>query len=527
MSAAGGKIAPVSARTLRVSVAVVLASQAALGGAAARGAGGGWSSPKPLGRCGAAIAPRVTFPGESPSIPTGPGAIVWGEDPACVGGSAQAAQGVSVAALGPGERTALSGSEQLPVSPSGTLAAVGASRGRVAVAVTLGGQASSPSIALLQGRATRPLGAGTVISGGSLFSLAHAYLGDAAIATVLPGVTIEVRVERYFRSEFGQPQRIPIEAGRVSALTATMDYRSDVLLAWQQHGAIYAHMLRASGRPEPTQRIGVSAPDPQLRALVSDNDHGMIAWSSANGPAPGATSVRIAFSSAGVRFAGSRLVASFADPQGAGRAPGALALVRLSTENVMLAWTDSEHGHYVVRAAPAVFAGARPPVRLSDPADQSVLADLAPGPAGEAVALWSATPAASTFERSRNELWAARAFVERHGRVGFSAPELVAPAAANAASSVAIDPASDRGVAAWLVLGAHTSVEYAAGPGASGYRPQAASASTTQGNATQWLKIALACVAAAAVGAVIVLGLRRRARGRSPAGANTGRRRRR
>jgi hypothetical protein len=525
MSAAGAKIAPVSARTLRVSVAVVLASQAALSGAAARAGGGGWSSPTPLSRCGAAIGPRVAFPGESPSIPTGPGAIVWAQDPACAGGSAQAALGVSVAALGPDERTALSGSELLPVSPSGTLAAVGASRGRVAVAVTLGGPASSPSTALLQGKATGPLGAGTVISG-SLFSLAHAYLGDAAIATVLPGVAIEVRVERYFRSDFGQPQRIPIEAGRVSALTATMDYRSDVLVAWQQHGAIYAHMLRASGRPEPTQRIGVSAPDPQLRALVSDNDHGMIAWSSANRPAPGATSVRIAFSGAGVRFAGSRLVASFADPQGAGSAPGALALVRLSTENVMLAWTDSEHGHYVVRAAPAVFAGTRPPARLSDPAAQSVLADLAPGPAGEAVALWSATPAAS-FERSHNELWAARAFVERHGRVGFSAPELVAPAAANAASSVAIDPANDRALAAWLVLAAHTSVEYAAGPGASGYRPQAAAASTTQGNATHWLQIALACVAAGAVGAVIVLVLRRRARGRSPAGANTGRRRRR
>ncbi|HWW89725.1 MAG TPA: hypothetical protein VNY35_02965 [Solirubrobacteraceae bacterium] len=512
-----------SARTLRVSVAVVLASQAALGGAAARAAGGGWSSPTPLSRCGAAIAPRVAFPGESPSIPTGPGAIVWAQDPACAGGSAQATLGVSVAALRPDERTTLSGSELLPVSPSGTLAAVGASRGRVAVAVTLGGPASSRSITLLQGRSTRPLGAGTVISG-SLFSLAHAYLGDAAIATVLPGVAIEVRVERYFRSEFGQPQRIPIEAGRVSALTATMDYRSDVLLAWQQHGAIYAHMLRASGRPEATQRIGVSAPDPQLRALVSDNDHGMIAWSSANGPAPGATSVRIAFSGAGVRFAGSRLVASFADPQGAGRAPGALALVRLSTENVMLAWTDSEHGHYVVRAAPAVFAGTRPPARLSDPAARSVLADLAPGPAGEAVALWSATPAAS-FERSRNELWAARAFVERHGRVGFSAPELVAPAAANAASSVAVDPASDRALAAWLVLGARTTVEYASGRGASGYRPQAATAST--GTATQWLQITLACVAAAAIGAVIVVALRRRARGRSPAGANTGRRRRR
>jgi hypothetical protein len=77
------------------------------------------------------------------------------------------------------------------------------------------------------------------------------------------------------------------------------------------------------------------------------------------------------------------------------------------------------------------------------------------------------------------------------------------------------------------MLGAHRSVEYASRPGASGYRPQAAAASTTQGNPTQWLTIALACLAAAAIGAVIVLGLHRRARGRSPSGANRGRRRRR
>jgi hypothetical protein len=413
-------------------------------------------------------------------------------------------------------------------SSSGTLAAVGASQGRVAVAVTLGGSGSSPSVALLQGRATQPPGAGTLISGGSLFSLTHAYLGDAAVATVLPGVAIEVRVERYFRSGFQPPRRIPIGAGRVSALTATMDYRSDVLVAWQQKGAIYARMLRASGRPEPTQLVGTSAADPQLRALVSDNDHGMIAWSSSDGRGPRARShVQIAFSGAGVRFDGSRVVSSFADPQGVGSAPGAVALVRLSTENVMLAWTDSEHGHYVVRAAPAVFAGARPSARLSDPAAQSVLADLAPGPAGEAVALWRGTPAGSTFEPSRNELWATRAFVERHGRVGFSAPELVAPTAANAASSVAIDPASDHAVAAWLMLGAHTSVEYAFGPAAAWGRSGAQASVTPQGSGTHWLRVAVAVGGVTAVVALIVLMRRRRAGASRGGGASTGTRRRR
>jgi hypothetical protein len=531
MSAVGGKIARVSARTLPASVAVVLASLASLAGSAAQGAsGGGWSSPRPLSGCAAAVGPRVAFPSESPTIPTGPGAIVWAEDPACAGGSpASTPLDISLAALGPGERPALNGSTLLPGPSTGGLAAVGASEGRVAVAATLRGNGFSPTLALLQGRATRPLGAGTLLSGkGPLFSLAHAYLGDVAVATVQPGIAIEVRVERYFRSAFEAPLRIAIGAARVSALAATMDYRSDVLIAWQQNGAIYAHMLRASGRAELTQRVGPSAPGPQLQALVSDNDHGMIAWSSGGGPAPGArTSVRIAFSGAGVRFAGSRLVASFADPEGRGHAAGSLALARLSTENVMLAWTDAEAGHYVVRAAPAVFAGTHPAARLSDPAGQSVLDGLAPGPASEAVALWSASVGASAFDPTRNELWAARTFVERHGRVGVGAPEIVAPAGPNAAPSLAIDPASDHAVAAWLILGAHPRVEWAAGPGASGYRPQIAEPTAQPGSGTHWPRIALAAAAgAAAIVALTILALRRRAGARGGGGANTGTRRR-
>jgi hypothetical protein len=478
-----------------------------------------------------AVGPRVAFPSESPSLATGPGAIAWVEDPLCGSASARTPRfpfDLSIAALGPGGRAAFTRTQPLHGAPAGELAAVGASRGRVAVGASLGATGTSPAVALLQGRATRPLESGPPLSGaGRLFSLAHAYLGDAAVATVQPGVAIEVRVERYFRSGFEPPRRIPIGSERVSALAATMDYRSDVLVAWQQDGAIYAHMLRASGRAEPTQRVGTSAPEPQLKALVSDNDHGMIAWSSGGGRARAAsTSVRIAFSRAGVRFAGSRLVASFVDPEGAGHAPGSLALARLSTENVMLAWTDAESGHYVVRAAPAVFAGTHPAARLSDPAAQSRLADLAPGPAGEAVALWSSTRGGSGIDPTRNELWAARAFVERHGRVGVGLPGIVAPARPNADPSLAIDPASDHAVAAWLTLGDHPSVEWAAGAGALGYRPGTPAAAAHPGSGTHWVRIALAAAAAAIV-ALMILALRRRVAGRAAGGVNRGTRRRR
>jgi hypothetical protein len=399
----------------------------------------------------------------------------------------------------------------------------------VAVAASLSATGTSPAVALLQGRAIRPLESGRLLPGtGRPFSLAHAYLGDAALATVRPGA-IEVRVERYFRSAFERPLRIPIGPGPVSALVATMDYRSDVLVAWQQDGAIYAHLLRASGRAEPTQRVGDSPPHPQLQALVSDNDHGMIAWCSGASPPArsAASSVRIAFSGAGVRFAGSRLIATFADPLGVWSVPGSLALVRLSTENVLLSWTDAEHGHYVVRASPAVFAGTHPAARLSDPGGQSVLGALAPGPAGEAVAVWRSTPAPGrALDAGRNELWAARVFIERHGRAGLRAPEIVAGAAAHGAPSAAVDPRSDRAVAAWLELGAHPRVEYAIGPGASGYRPTPAGAVASRGGGHP-RRIALAAAAAAAIVALIALALRRRAVARRVGGASTGTRRRR
>lgn len=527
MSAGAAKIAAVIIRTLRACVAVLLA---ALASAATGAAATGWSSPSVLGGCAAAIAPRVAFPGESPSRPTGPGAVVWAEDAHC--GASHQAGGFALSEAALGRDDGVAGTAQTVLAPAATaLDAAGASEGRVAVAVAVATlpEGSARGLLVLEGRAPTSLPTASLPIAAPPFSLAHAYLGDSAIATLEPGHAIAVRVERYFRSDFAPPLRIPVDSAPVSALVATMDYRSDVLLAWQQNGAIYAHMLRASGRREPTQRVGASAPYPQLRALVSDNDHGMVAWSSAEGPASSATGVRIAFSGAGVRFAGSRLIASFADPGGAGRAPGSLALERLSTENVMLAWTDAEAGGYVVRAAPAVLAGTGPSTRLGDPSEQSVLAGLAAGPAGEAFALWRSSPRGYAREAARSRLWAARTVIERHGRVAARAAELVAPEAAASGANLAVDPGSDRPVAAWLTPGARPRVEYAAGPGASGYRSRptvVAAAHAAGGGHPLRIAVAAAAAAAAAV-ALTILALRRRAGSRRAGGAASGTRRRR
>jgi hypothetical protein len=480
--------------------------------ARARGAGS-WSAPTVLGGCALPPGPRVAFPSQGPAAPTGPGAIAWASSPSCDPASASSVS-LSVAALGAPGRATVIRTRSLVASAAPGLASVGGPLGRVVISAGLPGAGFarlSGRGAVLQGRATGPVGSpAPLVARDVPPALTRAYLGDVAIATVATGQAIAVRVQRYYQHSFAHPKLIPIPAGRVTGLTATMDYRSDVLIAWQQNGAIYAHMLRASGRSERTQRVGVSAPDPQLRALVSDNDHGMIAWSStdaANG-SQSRTRDYIALSNAGVRFTRPRLLASFVDPARAGLRSGSLALVRLSTENVLLAWTDAEHGHYVVRAAPAVFAVTRGGALVSDPRGQSVLADLAPGPAREAVVLWSAAPAGGALDPSRTELWAARAVIEQHSRPVVSARVRIAPAGPNFDVSVAVDPATDRAVAAWLTQGSTPRIEYASGFGAAGYRPRAVVVPVrSQGGGTHWLRITLAAVAVAVAGALALFAL--------------------
>jgi hypothetical protein len=389
--------------------------------------------------------------------------------------------------------------------------------GRIAVAVP---SAPSPGLApeataVVQGRANKPLSTSGLLTGASVPpALARGYLGDVTIATVVLGPAIAVRTQRYFSPGFAPARLVPIPPGPVTALTATMDYRSDVLLAWQQNGAIYARMLHATGALDPVQRIGPSQPYPQLHALVSDNDHGFAAWSTTaaiNGSVP-MNRIYVDRSGSGVRFPTPQLLASFADPQQLGRSPGSLELVRLSTENVMLVWTAAEHGHYVVRAATAIHATSGPTMRLSDPHRQAVLAGLAPGPAGEAVALWKEAKGAAEIgaHPGHAQLWAARAFIGRHDRIGADAPEMILPAGPEVAPAVAVDPAGDRAVVAWLTPGAAERVEYAVSLGAVGDRPAVAGSPGW----VSWLSVALAAAAVLAAVAFLALAPRRRRRSR-------------
>jgi hypothetical protein len=483
-------------------------ANAPLAPTAARGAGS-WSAAATLAAgCSVGGAPQVAFPSASPQLPTGPGAIVWSSEPSrCHGGSSAALRSPSslvLAALGPSERPTLTTARPLAGAFAGQLAAVGGSFGRV----TIGAASRDPgaAVTVLQGRSTRPLGSPALVERGSLIALAHGYLGEAALAT-LHGATIAVRVERHYLRGFGPTRLVHLPRGRVTALVVTMDFRSDVLLAWQQNGAVSADMLRASGRSDPVQQVGPSAPHPQLQALVSDNDHGVLAWSSpANARRPGSrTRTYIDLSAAGVRFGTPRLLASFPDPADAGRSLGSLGLVRLSSENAIVAWTDARNGHYVVRGSPTVFAATRPALAISDPGGQAVLAGLAAGPRGEAIALWTGPANGESDPRAaRTRLWAARTFVVPHDRLAERRPEIVAAPGALTSVSIAVDPADDRPLVAWLAPKAGGRIQYVVGGGPAGAaaalgtgHPSAAGPSARAG--TPWLALTLASAAAGAI----------------------------
>ncbi len=482
----------------------------------------GWSAPAVLAQCGLAGGPQVAFPSEGPATPSGVGAILWASDPAsCTPHSPGSGRwAVSVAALSRADCGRIVGTRWLAGRARIALTAVGASSGRLTVATT--SAASAPAGAegaLLQGAAAAASHWPSMpIRSETAPALARAYLGDVAIAAVVPGPAIAVRLERSFQSGFGPAQLVPIGAGPVTALTATMDYLSDVLLAWQQGGAVYARMLRVSGRSDPTQRVGASAPDPQIQAVVSDNGHGMIVWSSTVIPERSArTRIYLDLSAAGVRFGHPLQLASFADPQQVGRRPGSLKLERLSTENVMLAWTVAEDGHYAVHAAPAVFAASRPATLLSDPHSQAILSDLAPGPTGEAIALWSTMPRAAdgTLASNRAQLWAVRTDIRPPAHVVLRRPKMIAAAGPNVAATVAVDPANDRAVAAWLALATPERVEYAVGGGVAGYRPRPPSpAAARPGGGVHWLRITMAA-AGVACAMLLLAATRRRRRARA------------
>jgi hypothetical protein len=409
-----------------------------------------WSSPAVVSPCPAAGSPRVLFPQDKPNEPTGPGAIVWTPAGACAGGAgARVDQVLPGQAPGAPERP-ISG-RGAPFAPVGPLAAASAPHGQILLA---GGDPHHPSRALVvQGPAG---GAFKVLLDSGRppapESISTAYLGDVAFATPSPASGATVSIERWFANTldpvFPAP-RAPFASGRPTDLTVAMDFRSDALLAWVQGGSVWMRDLPAKDPPRAPRRLGPAGSDAHVAALLSDDNRGMVMWSGRRGST---TETYLDYSATGPRFGRPSLLERDDDPPGVVPPASSPLLIRLSSESVMTAWAGVEGTDWVIRTAPIDQRGLQTVSTISTPDGDALLSALAPGPRGEAVALFTEPEAGSDGKpsTSKQTLWAARGIDAAPGRTLFGLPEQVAPAGVIAGATVAVEPGSDRAIAAWL-----------------------------------------------------------------------------
>jgi hypothetical protein len=409
-----------------------------------------WSAPAQLAPCAARAPLRVVFPSDSPTHATGAGAVVWANGARCAGGEGTriAAVGAGDVPSGPGGEGASAGRRGVPpvLALRGAIAA-GAPHGQVVLA---GLSSQRGAAQLIEGVAGSPLSAlGVGDDAQAPLALTSAYLGDVAFAAAGPGASggLRVRIERYFARAYG-PWVTVVRGGAVSAPTLALDYRTDLLVVWEQAGALLARDLPASGAPAPVQRLGAAGADVRVSALRSDDNRAIVAWSERRGAT---TSVYMDQSATAVRFGPPRLLERVRDADGLPAPAASPTLVRLRSEGVMLAWAGAQHGRWALRLAPIDQHGLRSIATLAAPGADALLAGLAPGPDGGALALWSqpAPRPDGAPDVHAQALLAAPASDSYPGLTRLGAPETLASPGPVEDAAVAFDPGSGRALAVW------------------------------------------------------------------------------
>ena len=420
--------------------AAIVVSLSALAAAPSSGGTDRWSQPLVLDPCAAAGNPGVAFPSDQPAHRTGEGALVWARGASCA-----RELGVRVAAIGPADRFARE--QDIP----GSASAASASTRSPSAAIELTGAQAGRTLLSVAGtlRELPPL------SGPALTAASSAPI---ALATAYRGQTVALYVQRSAHGNALVLRRGPIAAGGangvepvelgaedVEATAAALDYRTQAIAAWAQDAGVYARSL--PGRRSlsgPIERLGSGGGDPALAALVSDDGRAIVAWMARE---RGRTNVYATISQPGIRFGTPRLLESYRDPDGAAPPAASLRLMRLSSGRVLIAWPGADSGRYVVRLAHVSVHGVEAPLTIALGATgDSLLEDIAPGPRGDWVALW-------THANKARALYATYGGLTPSGTPLHGAAEEVSAAVLAGSARVAIDPDSDRAIAAWRTPG--------------------------------------------------------------------------
>lgn len=422
-----------------------------------QGGAGHWATVT-LAGCSTAADPQVAFPQETPFRRTGPGAVVFASAPSCTPGSGSSGSVLAVAPVdardvpsrplvGPPADRVL-----FPIEPVAT-AATTAGRFVTVGASAAGGRGPARAV-VVEGRADQPPPAPRPMPAApSPLASATAYLGDVAIASAPQSGArgVQLSIEHHYQSSLPPPVALGGPAGAKRALGVALDYRTDALATWWQDGWLYARERHANGPLGPLQRFAKAGPGVQLTTLISDDGRAIVAWLDPHGHSG---ELRLDISAPGMRLGSGRLLERLHWRSGALPPQGAVRLVRLSTESVLMAWTGTQDGHFVVRAAGIDLEGVRTASTVSRPGEDAVLRALATGPVGDALAAWSATPLragkpAAGMTGAAESIMTARGVPSSRGVPRFGPPERVARAAGQGGVALAIDPGSDRALACW------------------------------------------------------------------------------
>ena len=104
----------------------------------------------------------------------------------------------------------------------------------------------------------------------------------------------------------------------------------------------------------------------------------------------------------------------------------------------------------MVRTAPIDLHGVRAADTISPPGRDALLAGFAPGPDDEVLALWTEPQPTSTgLDLARQAIFAARGFDAYPGQTAFAAGNRLPRRGRTATPTIALDPDSDRAIAAW------------------------------------------------------------------------------
>ncbi len=238
----------------------------------------------------------------------------------------------------------------------------------------------------------------------------------------------------------------------------------DVLTGWYARGRVYTRFRSAAGHFE-SRRIVGPAPGGRVRMslALAKRRRALVAWTSepiSEALATGPAVQSIAYASRRARFGQRQVLETFDDAPftaqpGTGYVEGiGIAAAFATTGEPLVTWTGRSGNVHAVRSTRLVSGRPEPAQTLSTPGREAEVQALAPGPLGEALAVWTEAPDQVTGQTT---VFAAP---RAAGPAPFGPAEQVSPEGDAVSpgggtfyltsATAAIDPSSARPVVIWL-----------------------------------------------------------------------------